>query len=173
MARVQRRNNAYFVLAIGYLCISINFYLNGMGIILPTFVGYILLAKGSYLLRVNAKIFLYAVIPAVIMAIMTFPHILIEYATGAPLYIFWPMEIMAYAIIILHGVGIYQCSVLNNSKQIRFSLVVLIIILLLSRTLWYLASTISVSVKFTFILYEAPKWLFAYILYLCYKKFVI
>ena len=173
MARVQRRNNAYFVLAISYLCISINFYINGMGITLPTFVGYILLAKGSYLLRGNNKIFGFAVIPAVIMAIMTFPHLLIEYATGAPLYIFWPMEILAHAIIIIHSVGIYKCSVSNNSKQIRSSLAVFIIILLLSRTLWYLASMLSVSVKFTFIIYEAPKLLFAYILYLCYKKFVI
>ena len=173
MARVLRRNNAYLVLAIGYLCISVNLYINGMGIILPTFVGYILLAKGSYLLRDNDKIFWYAVIAFVIMAIMTFPHTVIEYVTGAPLYIFWPMEILGYVIIIIHGVGIYRCSVLNNSKQIRSALVALIIVFIPCRILWYLASQLYIPVKFTYILYEIPKLFFAYILYLCYRKLMI
>lgn len=163
------RNNAYLLLVFGYLCISINLYIGGIGILLPTFVGYILLSKASYLLCDKARIFRYAVIPSAIIALITFTFIEIGLSLYVSKYLGWLIQIIEHCIIIIHFIGIYQCAVLNNSKRIKIGLVVFAISLLALRTLWYFSFNLGISKNFSIIIYEIPKLFFTYICYLCYK----
>ena len=168
MAKVIYRNRAYLLLTIGYLCITINLYINGIGILLPTFLGYILMAKASYILRDKIKIFNYAVIPSVTMAVLTLPLLTTESISWID-FLFWPMQILEYSIIIIHFIGIYQCSVLGNAKKIKTGLVAFVIVLLAFRILWFYSAKLDTPQSQTFVIYEIPKLLFTYILYLCYK----
>ena len=168
MTKVIYRNSAYLLLTIGYLCITINLDINGLGILLPTFLGYILMAKASYVLRENVKIFGYAVIPSVTMAVLTIPFLVTEFISWID-FLFWPMQILEYCIIIIHLIGIYQCTVLNNAKKIKAGLITFVIVLLSFRILWFYSSKLDIPQILTFVIYEIPKLFFIYILYLCYK----
>lgn len=169
---LHKRKYLYLYLAVGYLFISINLYINGLGIIFPTCVGYLIIARTSYLLHFNNKVFLYTVIPSAIMVILTIPFLLIEFIqSDASKYIYWPANVLAYFILITHCFGIYKCSVVNDFKKIKTLSIISFLLIPTSTIIWYLSPLLGISKTMSFFIYETPKLFFAVVSYLCYKKF--
>ena len=168
---VHKRENLYLFLAIGYLFISINLSINGIGILLPTFVGYFIIAKTSYALRFKNKAFLYAVIPSAIMIALTFPQMTVEiYKTDLYKYLSLPMHVFDYLILIAHCLGIYKCAVLDNLKQVKHASIGVLCLIPVSFILWYSAKTLGIPMAVYFLIYESPKFFFALVSYLCFKE---
>jgi uncharacterized membrane protein len=158
-------------LAIGYLFISINLAINGIGILLPTFVGYFIIAKTSYALRFKNKAFLYAVVPSAIMIALTFPQITFEiYKVDSYKYLSVPMHVFGYFILIAHCFGIYKCAALDNLKQVKHAIIGVLCLIPVSFILWYSAETLSIPMAVYFLIYESPKFFFALVLYQYFKK---
>jgi hypothetical protein len=168
---VHKRENLYLFLAIGYLCVSINLTINGMGILLPTFVGYFIIARTSYALRFKNKAFLYATVPSAIMTALTFPQMTVELVrTDAYKYLFFPTLVLGYFILIVHCFGMYKCAVLDSLGQVKAAIIGVLCLIPVSFILWYLSETLGIPKAVYFMIYESPKFFFALVCYLCFKK---
>lgn len=168
---VGKREFPYLFLAIGYLCVSINLTINGMGILLPTFAGYLIIARTSYMLRFKNKTFVYAVVPSAIMTVFTFPQIVVEFIhTDAYDYLVWPMIVLGYFILIVNCFGMYKSAVLDNLGQVKAAIIGVFCLIPVSFVLWCLSETLGIPRAVSFMIYETPKFFFALVCYLCFKQ---
>jgi hypothetical protein len=173
MGRHENTNREYgcLWLAAGYLCAGLNLQINGLGILLPTFAGYFMIARGSYILRERARLFLYAVVPAAILAVLTVPHLAIEYIRS-PIskYAFWPEIIMGYFVIVINAFALYEFLGRSNHSILKGAIIAMF---------WYIPVCVFYSASLELIgapgalhlfLIESPKLVFALICYMSYRR---
>jgi hypothetical protein len=142
-----------------------------MVILLPTFVGYFIIAKTSYMLRFKSKSFLYTVIPSAIMIALTFPQIAVELIqTAAYEYLHWPVIIVGYLLLIFHCFGLYKCVVLDSLAHVKAAIIGVFCLIPVSFTLWYLSETLIIPKVMSFMIFESPRFFFAVVSYLCFKE---
>jgi hypothetical protein len=112
------------LIAIGLLCTSINLEINGLGILLPTSLGYALIAIGSHDMRDRSGVFAYVVVVAIILAIAALP-LLVHGVIARDIWeVFstWvgpPSLFMEVLLWLLVASGIYLGAVRSKQNGIR------------------------------------------------------
>ena len=100
----------FWLFALGHLCVAVNLAINGIGILLPTCFGYAIVAGASWSLRDDQRSFLFATLPSVALALLTFPDLFRgAVADGLVSYddwTLWPVLLLEAALTALIAYGL-------------------------------------------------------------------
>ena len=132
----------YRLIALGFACVAVNLTVNGTGILLPTCIGYALIAMVSWSLRDTRRAFFFAVVPAGLLVTISFPDLFYDYAAvSMPWYetVFWaPRIVLHLALLALLGLGLWHEAEVYGEKSIQHALLIGVPVSVAGYVGWYL-----------------------------------
>ncbi len=104
----------YWLIAVGAVFVGINVHINGVQLLLPTCVGYVLMGIGAWNLRDEDRIFRHAPVAASMLAVLSFPDlfrqlIIAQASQQHILYIYELWTFYPYAflhVVLLAGIAV-------------------------------------------------------------------
>jgi len=158
---------AYNLLAVGFLCVAINIHINGFGILLPTSLGYFLIALGAYELSYQHRIFSFASLTAVPLAVLTLP-LLIRGTLPDQIRIvynqftFWPEMVLKLTVFTFIAWGIWKTASLQNHQRMKQLSLIVAPVTVCSLLAWWFVPEIDYATKLiSFMAYEVPMFYLA------------
>ena len=158
----------FWIISIGYLFVAVNFQINGLGLLLPTCLGYALIAGASWSLRDVSPVFQVATLPAAVLGVITIPDVVRgAMDTGEYHYwAWWPSLILEIALFVLIAIGLWLVSQLKGIHWLRWAAIASAPILVIALLSWQLIPvTSNATLIASFLIYEVPSFYLAAVNY--------
>jgi hypothetical protein len=159
--------SAYWLIAAGYLCVSVNLEVNGCGILLPTALGDLLIACGAYELRDRQRVFRCAWPVALVLAFYSLRYLSRGLVQEIGLHTFldglvWPARGLDLLLIALIAAGIWREA--RRCQQVPLSIqaaLVFPVTVLAMTAWWFFPVTDNRTLILSFLIYEIPPFYLA------------
>lgn len=155
-----------WLISVGYLFVALNIVVNGIELLLPTCFGYALITAGAWGLRDAQRVFRYVPIPAVILAVLSFPDLfrfsMPHHLHGFEHWIFWPR--IAFEIVLFGMVtwGIWYEVDLRCHARLKALVVAAAPVLVASMAgWWYYPVTSPSTLTIKILIYDIPAFYLA------------
>jgi hypothetical protein len=145
----------------GYVFVAINLQINGLGICLPTTVGYGLIVVGGWLLRDHPP-FRLAVVPAALLAIVRFPNLFRGATDGTAMesfdrWTFWPSILLEIVLIAIVALGVWRIADSRGRTPLKRLATAIFPVLTLSLLAWwFFPVTSNATLIASFAVYAIP-----------------
>jgi hypothetical protein len=160
---------AYNVLIIGFLFISINLEVNGYGILLPTSLGYGMIWLGCRELRHMQRSFAWASFVALPLAVLTLPLLVRGYLSEETFNLiynntFWPMIALELGLIALFTIAVCQESTVQKVPSVKPVAMLAVPITIAAYITWWLLPVEKNSMLLlSFLIYRVPTFYLAFV----------
>ena len=146
-------------LAIGYLFVAVNIEINDLGILLPTFVGYALIAMATWSLGERQRIFRHAAPLAAILAIVSFVrfmHCAVDVRAFTRL-VLWPSCVLEVLVIVIVSIGLWREGLSRNATWLKAASLAAVPVLAGSLVAWWFIPVSNNTLKIaSFLVYVIP-----------------
>lgn len=160
---------AYNVLIVGFLCVSINLEINGYGILLPTSLGYGLIWLGCYELRFKQQSFAWTSYVAITLAVLTLPQLVhgdLSQETIELIYLIshWPAVALDLSLVALFTISICSEATFQKQPSIKpIALMAIPIAIASSTTGWFFSEEENPALILPLLIYVAPMYYLAFV----------
>lgn len=158
---------AYNVLVVGFLFVSINLHINGYGILLPTSLGYGMIWLGCYELRFKQHSFAWTSYVAITLAVLTLPQLVhgdLSQQAIELIYLIahWPAVALELSLIVLFTISVSSEATFQNKPFIKpIALMAIPIAIASSTTAWVFSEDENPALILPLLIYVAPTYYLA------------
>lgn len=149
----------YWALATGYLFVAVNFSYNGVGILLPTCVGYTLIGSAAWWLRYDQRVFKFATLPAAILALITFPNLfLVAFGDFSLLrydWVYWPSIVLEISLMGLVATGLWRETDIKGFNGLSWAAIGTAPIIVITLIAWWIFPATSYGTQLASIFIHA------------------
>ncbi len=126
----------YWLIAIGLLCVALNLEVNGLGICLPSCIGYGLIAGACWAIRDRQKVYSFAAVASGIQVVLTFPDLFRGQTTDRLdwLYVwtYWPFYILYLLTLLFLLIGLWREANLKGIEWVKLACIAIVPVCLVS-----------------------------------------